>query len=311
MSQSRQGYSCMRFGLSNRRHHTFGCPSFFPMIPLTFDIALTLLLPVFIVGASIGSFLNVCISRWPADLSVIAPRSRCPKCERQIVWHENIPLLSWLLLRGKCRGCALPISMQYPVVELVVALGWVACVVFYGVTLEALRMAIFGTTLFGIAVTDAKYYLIPDGFTIFGLFFVLAMAIVNFFIGEPSQFATTWPAVIGACVGAGAITIIGWLAEVAMKREAMGFGDTTLMAVVGAALGPERALLTIIGGACVGAVFFLVVVGPVVLVRNKRKGIPFAFPDVPFGVFLAPAAMLALLWGDRLISWYVQTNFPT
>ena len=96
-----------------------------------------------------------------------------------------------------------------------------------------------------------------------------------------------------------------------MKREAMGFGDTTLMAVVGAALGPERALLTIIGGAAVGAVFFLLIVGPIVWVRSRRSGQAFEFPDVPFGVFLAPAAMLALLWGDRLIVWYMQRAFPT
>ena len=281
------------------------------MLPLTADFALMVLLPIFAVGASIGSFLNVCIARWPADLSVVRPRSRCPKCERQIAWHENIPLLSWLLLRGKCRGCGLPISMQYPLVELLVALGWVASVMVYGVTLEALRVSVFGTILFGIAVTDAKHYLIPDGFTITGLVFVLGAAIANFFLGESTNFATPWPAILGACVGAGAITIIGWLAEVAMKREAMGFGDTTLMAVVGAALGPERALLTIVGGAFVGAVFFLLFVAPVVWLRSKRSGTEFEFPDVPFGVFLATAAMLALLWGDRLIAWYVQRAFPT
>ncbi|MBL0172857.1 MAG: prepilin peptidase [Gemmatimonadaceae bacterium] len=281
------------------------------MLPLTAEFAAMVLLPIFAIGASIGSFLNVCIARWPAELSVVKPRSRCPKCERPIAWHENIPVVSWMLLRGKCRGCGLPISMQYPAVELLVALGWVASVVTFGVTFEALRMAIFGTILFGIAVTDAKHYLIPDGFTISGLVLVLGMAVANFFVGETSQFATPWPALLGACVGAGAITIIGWLAEVAMKREAMGFGDTTLMAVVGAALGPERALLTIIGGAFVGALFFLVFVGPVVWVRSKRNGTPFEFPDVPFGVFLAPAAMLALLWGDRLIVWYVQRAFPT
>jgi leader peptidase (prepilin peptidase)/N-methyltransferase len=281
------------------------------MLPLTADIIAVVLLPIFFIGASIGSFLNVCIARWPAELSVVKPRSRCPKCERQIAWHENIPVLSWLLLRGKCRGCQLPISMQYPAVELMVALGWVACVLAFGVTLEAFRVAIFGTLLFGIAVTDAKHYLIPDGFTITGLVLMLGLAVTNFFVGETSQFATPWPALLGACVGAGAITIIGWLAEVAMKREAMGFGDTTLMAVVGAALGAERALLTIIGGAFVGAVFFLLVVGPIVWMRNRKSGKEFEFPDVPFGVFLAPAALLALLWGDRLIVWYVQRAFPT
>ena len=109
--------------------------------------------------------------------------------------------------------------------------------------------------------------------------------------------------------GAGAITIIGWIAEVIMKREAMGFGDTTLMAVVGAAVGAERAFLTIVAGAFVGAVTFVLIVGPIAKVRASRRGEAFAFPDVPFGVFLAPAALLVLLWGDALISWYVQRAF--
>lgn len=281
------------------------------MPTLSAEFVALILVPAFVLGASFGSFLNVCIARWPLDLSVVTPRSRCPRCERPIAWNENIPLVSWLLLRGKCRGCALPISLQYPAVELVVALGWVAAVLAFGATFEAVRIAIFGTILFGIAVTDAKHYLIPDGFTLTGLVVVFAAAIAGFFMGETSQFATPWPAFIGACAGAGAITIIGWLAEIAMKREAMGFGDTTLMAVVGAALGAERALLTIIVGAAVGAVFFLMVVGPIVWMRSKRTGSEFAFPEVPFGVFLAPAAMLTLLWGDRLIAWYVQRAFPT
>ncbi len=284
------------------------------MLPITADLVLWLLVPTFIVGASIGSFLNVCISRWPEELSVVSPRSRCPRCERPIAWHENIPVLSWLILRGKCRGCALPISVQYPLVEILVAAGWVACVVVWGVSLEALRVAVFGTILFGVAVTDAKHYLIPDGFTVFGLLFILAMSVVGFFQGSGveggSAFANPWNAFIGACAGAGAITIVGWLAEVVMKREAMGFGDTTLMAVVGAAVGPERALLTILAGAFIGATFFLLVVAPVLWVRSMRRGTEFEFPDVPFGVFLAPAAMVALLWGDPLIAWYLERALP-
>ena len=286
-------------------------PSPTPVPPLTTDFLLLVLLPVFVLGASIGSFLNVCISRWPVELSVVRPRSRCPKCERAIAWHENIPLLSWVLLRGKCRGCSLPISMQYPAVELMVALGWVASFVAFGLTFEALRVAVFGTVLFGIAVTDAMTYLIPDGFTISGLLMVFGAAIANFFIGETSHFASPWAAFIGACAGAGAITIIGWLAEVIMTREAMGFGDTTLMAVVGAALGAERSLLTIMVGAFVGAVVFLLIVGPIVKWRTRGTDTEFAFPDVPFGVFLAPAAMLVLLWGEPLIAWYVRRAFPT
>lgn len=265
----------------------------------------------FVLGACIGSFLNVCISRWPAELSVVKPRSRCPRCERAIAWHENIPVLSWMLLRGKCRGCSLPISLQYPLVELAVALGWVASLAVFGPTLEAFRMAVFGTLLFGIAMTDAQSYLIPDGFTVFGLLFVLAMSIVGAFVGDASHFATPGNAFLGACAGAGAITIIGWLGEVALKKEAMGFGDTTLMAVVGAAIGAERALLTILAGAFLGATFFLLVVAPIVWIRSRRAGTEFEFPDVPFGVFLAPAALLTLLWGDPLIAWYIQRTFPT
>ena len=276
-----------------------------PAVLIAYSIAMT-----FAVGACIGSFLNVCISRWPAELSVVKPRSRCPRCEHAIAWHENIPVVSWLMLRGKCRGCALPISLQYPLVELVVALGWVAALAAFGLTLEAFRMAVFGTLLFGIAMTDAQSYLIPDGFTVFGLLFVLAMSVVGAFYGDTSHFATPWNAFLGACAGAGAITIIGWLGEVALKKEAMGFGDT-LMAVVGAALGPERALLTILAGAFLGATFFLVFVAPVVWIRSRRAGVEFEFPDVPFGVFLAPAALLTLLWGDPIIAWYIQRTFPT
>ncbi|MCO4100768.1 MAG: prepilin peptidase [Gemmatimonas sp.] len=270
---------------------------------------LMVLLPVFIVGASIGSFLNVCIARWPLDLSVVKPRSRCPRCERPIKSYENIPIVSWLLLRGKCAGCALPISLQYPAVEALVGLMWVLAFYFLGFGFEAFRVSVFATLLFGIAVTDAKHYLIPDGFTVSGLIMMLLFAIVNFFVEEPSHFVSAWPAILGTCVGAGAITIIGWLAEVIMKREAMGFGDTTLMAVVGAAIGAERSLLTIIVGAFVGAVTFLLIVGPIVKLRSAKRGEPFEFPDVPFGVFLAPAALLTLLWGEALITWYIERAF--
>ncbi len=270
---------------------------------------LLVLLSAFVVGACFGSFLNVCIARWPLELSVVRPRSRCPRCERQIRWFENIPVLSWLLLRGQCAGCALPISVQYPLIEVLVGLGWTAAVYYLGVTLEAVRVATFATLLLGIAVTDAKHYLIPDGFTVSGLLLMLLFAVANVFVGESSHFVSPWPAILGACVGAGAITIIGWLAEVIMKREAMGFGDTTLMAVVGAAVGAERSLLTIVTGAFVGAVTFLLIVGPIVKLRASRRGEAFAFPDVPFGVFLAPGALLTLLWGDALIRWYVERAF--
>lgn len=263
----------------------------------------------YLAGSCFGSFLNVCIARWPHDLSVVSPPSRCPRCEQRIAWHDNVPVFGWLWLRGKCRGCALPISPQYPLVELLVGLGWLASAWSYGPSLEALRVATFGTVLLGIAVTDAKHYLIPDGFTVSGLILMLGFALANVFIGEPSLFAPLWPAFLGACAGAGAITLIGWIAEVIMKREAMGFGDTTLMAVIGAAVGIEKSLLTIVAGAFVGAVTFVLIVGPILRVRAARRQQEFAYPEVPFGVFLAPAALLVLFWGDALIAWYLSYVF--
>jgi leader peptidase (prepilin peptidase)/N-methyltransferase len=266
------------------------------------------LLVTFAVGASIGSFLNVCVARWPAERSVVSPPSSCPTCQHAIRWHENVPILGWLRLGGRCAGCGGAISPQYPAIELLVALGWFTAVYTLGPTFEALRIAVVATLLLGIALTDLQHYLIPDGFTLFGLLFAVATSVVAalWLPDEPTRFAGPVDALLGACVGAGAIRIIGWLGEIALKREAMGFGDETLMAFVGAALGPARSLLTVVGGAFVGAVAFLLVVGPIVAVRARRRGEPFAFPDVPFGVFLAPAALLALLWGDPLLSWYLQ-----
>lgn len=256
-------------------------------------------------GALIGSFLNVCIARWPMELSVVAPRSRCPRCQRPITWYENIPVVSWVALRGRCRGCHLPISAQYPAVEIGVALLWLGAFATFPSPFTAIRVAVFATILAGVAVTDVLYYLIPDGFTVFGLGWVLATSVIAVFLGDAGGFAPPYEALIGACVGAGVISIVGWLGEVVLKKEAMGFGDVTLMAVVGAALGPPRTLLTVFVGATLGAVIFLAIVMPVVWVRSRRSGRPFAAPLVPFGVFLSPAALITLLWGNRLIAWYL------
>ena len=258
----------------------------------------------FVVGACFGSFLNVCISRWPEGLSVVKPRSRCPNCGHQIGAMENIPIVSWLALRGKCRGCGNRISFQYPLVEILVGFIWLGSFLVFGLTFTAARVAVFVTVLFGIAVTDAKRYLIPDGFTVFGLIWVLVTAFISLFVGDGELFAGAYEAIIGACVGAGAVAIAGWVGEIVMKKEAMGFGDVTLMAVVGAAVGPNRALMTIFLGALLGAVTFLGVVFPIAWMRARARKAEFSPPLVPFGVFLAPAAVIALLWGGSIVSSY-------
>jgi leader peptidase (prepilin peptidase)/N-methyltransferase len=273
---------------------------------------------VFVVGAAVGSFLNVCIGRWPEGLSVIKPRSRCPRCGHQIKAGENIPILSWFLLGGRCKGCRERISIQYPIVELLVGLLWLAAYLQFGLSVTALRVAIFATTLLGISITDAKHFLIPDGFTVFGVFFVLLTAFIALYLGEAEPFARPWDAFLGMCVGAGAISIAGWLGEVWLKRPAMGFGDVTLMAVAGAALGPPRALLTIFIGALIAPIVLLGVVYPLSargLAEDHGQtelaleaGASWRRRELPFGVFLAPAALIALLFGDAIISWYMRIS---
>jgi leader peptidase (prepilin peptidase) / N-methyltransferase len=266
-------------------------------------------------GAVFGSFLNVCIARWPRDLSVIKPRSRCPYCGHHLAWFENIPLVSWLALRARCRCCDEPISLQYPLVELTVALAWMISFSHYGVGLTAFRVAMFFTFLLGVAITDVRDYVIPDGFTVTGLFFMLATSIAALFANDPGPFVAPYEALVGACAGAGLIAIVGWLGEVALKREAMGMGDVTLMAFAGAALGPQRAIVTVFAAALIGAVTFLIVVMPVARVRQSgyREQTELALgaggfeaPLVPFGVFLAPAAFATLLWGDLALDWLLR-----
>jgi leader peptidase (prepilin peptidase)/N-methyltransferase len=273
---------------------------------------------VFLLGASFGSFLNVAISRWPEGLSVVKPRSRCPKCGHQISAGENIPILSWLMLRGRCSGCGVRISVQYPIVELLVGLIWLWAYLQFGPTITAFRVSVFATVLLGIGITDAKYFLIPDGFTVFGVFFVLVSAFVALYFGEAEPFARPWEAILGMCVGAGAISIVGWLGEVWLKRPAMGFGDVTLMAVVGAAVGPSRALLTIFIAAAIAPVVLLGIVYPLsargLADDQGQTELPLEASagwrkrELPFGVFLAPAALIALLFGDAIIGWYLRIS---
>jgi leader peptidase (prepilin peptidase)/N-methyltransferase len=194
---------------------------------------------------------------------------------------------------------------MYPVVELATGLIWLGAFLYLDQGFTALRVAVFATILMGAAVTDARHYLIPDGFTATALVWVMATALVAQVTGTHDLFATPYDALVGACTGAGAIAIAGWIGEMILRKEAMGFGDVTLMAAAGAALGPTRALLTIFIGALVGAVSFLLVVYPIGWVRSRKSGAGFEPPLVPFGVFLAPSAVICLLWGNAMMDWYL------
>jgi leader peptidase (prepilin peptidase) / N-methyltransferase len=238
-----------------------------------------------VLGLVIGSFLNVCILRWPAEQSVVRPPSRCPRCGRGLAAWENIPVLSWIMLRGRCRGCSLPISPMYPLVELAAALIWAGMAWRNGATFEALRGAVFGTILLGIAMTDAREYIIPDEFSLGGLVIGVLFSLAG---GLP----TLESAVIGAVSGFALLWIVATLGTWAFKKEAMGGGDIKMMAMVGAFVGWQGVLLTVFLGALIGTIVFI----PITLVKKDKL--------VPFGIFLALGAAATYLLGPQILAWY-------
>lgn len=204
-------------------------------------------------GAIFGSFLNVCILRWGAEPkeSVLHPPSRCPRCGHQIRWYENIPIVSWVALRGRCSGCGMRISPLYPAVELATALLWAGAVALMGPTFAALKLAIASTILAGIAVSDARAYIIPHELSLGGT------AVALGFAAYP-EFAGLLPAIYGALFGAGIILLVGELTELALGQEAMGGGDCALMGMVGAFFGWEVVLPVVAFGAVISLVLYAV-----------------------------------------------------
>lgn len=244
-----------------------------------------------VVGAAIGSFLNVCIYRWPAEESVVKPRSRCPGCNQPIAWHDNIPILSWLLLRGRCRRCGTSVSVQYPIIEAATALIWVGSVVAHGASIEALRAALFLTILLGIAMTDAREMVIPDQFSLGGTAIGLLLAAL------PGGFPFL-RALLGAAVGYFLLWGVKLAAEKALKKPALGVGDIHMMAMVGAFTGPAGALLTIMLGSVLGLLLGV----PYTWIRGRLQALN---SYLPLGVFLAMGGAVTYLWGHLIINWYV------
>jgi leader peptidase (prepilin peptidase)/N-methyltransferase len=240
-------------------------------------------------GLALGSFLNVCTLRWPVNESVIRPRSKCPGCGAAIRWFDNIPVLSWLALRGRCRTCGTRISIQYPAVELATGILWGGMVLVHGLEPEAARGAIFLTLLLGIAVSDARFYIIPDQFSLGGL--VLGLAFAPF---VPAMGFVA--AAAGAVVGFLLLWLVAWAGEKVFKKEAMGGGDIKMMAMIGAFLGIQGVFLTLFLGSLLGTLVF----GPISLKTKKL---------VPFGVFLAVGAAVTYGWGEALLDWYAGWAF--
>ncbi len=263
----------------------------------------------FLFGLLIGSFLNVCILRIPREESVVMPPSHCPACGAGIKPYDNIPVLSWLMLRGRCRKCKTTISAQYPAVELLTGLLFVGCYLMFGLSIDALKWAVFAALLVVLTVTDLRERILPDvvNFTGLGLGLLLSlftppvdgaagwMAGHLFGLSLPLPVLSLADALIGAAAASG---LLWFVAEGYFRlrgREGMGLGDVKMMAMAGAFLGLQRAMLTILLGSLLGSV-----IGSAVI-AFRHKGRDF---ELPFGTFLGAGAILVVFFGSATLDWY-------
>jgi len=259
-----------------------------------------IVLAAFLLGLLIGSFLNVCIHRLPRDESVVRPGSRCPECGLPIRWYDNIPLLSFVLLRGRCRECEAPIPWRYPVVEAVTAALFAVVASRYGPTLEGGRTAVFVCLMLILAVVDLTDRILPDPITlggaVAGLVFSAAAPLrpgVGAFLAalaglEPGPRATSLiESAAGAAVGAGALYLVSETYFRLRLREGMGLGDVKMMVLIGSFQGLAGAFWTLMLASVLGAVL------GVLFILIFRKGMAY---ELPFGTFLSAAAILIVVW---------------
>ncbi|MGB9906858.1 MAG: prepilin peptidase [Candidatus Saccharicenans sp.] len=250
------------------------------------------LILVAVVGLVWGSFLNVVIYRLPRDLSLVRPPSSCPRCGRRIKWYDNIPVLSYVMLGGKCRFCGEKISAVYPVVEALTA----ACfLVVYFNNLRFFDLAFFADCIFvsaliALGFIDFFHQVIPDHISLPGLILALVYAPFRYDLNLRQ-------ALVGAVVGGGFLFIVYLVYLLWRKKEGLGMGDVMMMLMVGAYLGLSRTILTLLLASVVGAIVGLL------LMKFQGKDMKFA---LPFGSFIAPAAFVSLVWGTPLITWYLS-----
>lgn len=240
-------------------------------------------------GLMVGSFLNVCIARLPTGESIVSPPSTCPKCGRLINWRDNIPVVSYLILGGKCRACSLPISVRYPLVEATTAVLFMLQAMAEpapGVHLAS--RLVLTALLVALAVTDFETFRLPNPLTFGGLAAGLVFALFT----TPG----ITDAVIGAALGAGILLLIRWGWLRATGKDAMGLGDVKMLAMIGAFLGWQQVFVVLLLSTLAGAV---VGIGLTVAGRGSMGS------KLPFGVFLAIAALVASLVGDSLLAWYL------
>ncbi len=243
-----------------------------------------------VLGAIVGSFLNVCIIRLPKEESIITPGSHCPHCNHPIKFYDNIPMISYLLLRGKCRYCKRSISAQYPLVEGITAIGSLLLFLKYGLSWSYPFYFSFVAALIVITVIDLYHQIIPDVISIpwigVGLLGALIIPHITFF-----------NSLLGILLGGGSLFVVATLYQWLFKREGMGGGDVKLLAMIGAFLGWESVILTILLSSMIGSIT------GIIIIALKGKDFKYA---IPFGPFLSLGAVIALFYKNEIISWYLQ-----
>ena len=245
------------------------------------------LLTITLVGLCIGSFLNVCAYRLPVGESVVHPRSRCTSCGRMLTWFDNLPVVSWVVLGGRCRTCRKPVSWMYPAVEISTALVFVVTYLTYGLTLLSLVRVIFGCALIVLFVTDLQHKILPNVITLPGIVIGLVCSVFL-----PPGWVSS---LIGILVGGGVLFAIAEVYYRVRGQEGLGMGDVKLLAMIGAFLGWKLVLLTLVFASFTGSL------AGGVLIASGRGGMKYA---LPFGTFLAVGALLAATWGDPIAVWY-------
>ncbi len=251
-----------------------------------------------LVGLLVGSFLNVCVFRLPRDLSVVRPRSFCPACEKPIAWHDNIPVVSYILLRGRCRSCRERISPRYLLVELATAAAFGVCVATLGPSLPAFKYSLFSAILITLIASDLEERILPDEFTLGGTVVGLVLAVfvpmevgfAHLLLPRPlgPALLSVGESALGAGVSSGAIWAVGAIYQKLRHREGLGFGDVKMIAMIGAFLGLNFALLTLIVASLAGAVVGLIYI----FVTGKDA----STYELPFGSFLGLAGLAAMFW---------------
>jgi leader peptidase (prepilin peptidase)/N-methyltransferase len=253
---------------------------------------MTLLL-AFIFGTMVGSFLNVCVYRIPEGQSIVLPASHCRTCKKPIAMYDNIPLVSFLLLKGKCRHCGAALSIQYPLVELVTGLLAAACLLKWGAGYAAAIWFVFCAALIVITFIDLAHKIIPDVISLPGIAGGLLLSLLPGQPGLPS-------ALIGAALGGGSLLLIRLVYYALTRQEGMGLGDVKLLAMMGAFLGWKSILFIIMVASFTGALL-----GTAVMVIKKKNG-RYA---IPFGPFLSLGALCYLFCGPEMINWYLNLHW--